>query len=168
MEKNTNFVKFNEIYDYVKSYCEAEELDVPAERTVRSWLDNRNLKQTVWVNKKGFDYDWSTSSEMLKLDHNIDINYIKRVIDFSGDTDFMDNWENVNEKYNNNSDYKKIIDNKVFEMKKEIFMRYFLAKDGLSFDDDAIVEEVLSREANPDLFEKKSLAFKSLLKKASD
>lgn len=168
MENNTNFVKFIEIYSYVKSYCEAEGLDVPAERTVRSWLDNRNLKQTVWVDKKGFKYDWQTSSEMLKLDHNIDINYIKRVIDFAGDTDFIDNWENVNKKYNNNSDYKKIIDNKVFEMKKEIFMEYLLEKDGLSFDDDAIVEEVLSREANPDLFKKKNLAIKTLLKKVSD
>lgn len=168
MSKKTKFVKFNEIYSYVKSYCEAEELDVPAERTVRSWLDNRNLKQTVWVDKKGFEYDWNTSSEMLKLDHNIDINYIKRVIDFAGDTDFIDNWENVNEKYNNNSDYKKTIDNKVFEMKKEIFMEYLLEKDGLSFDDDAIIEEVLSREANPDLFDKKNLAIKTLLKKVSD
>lgn len=168
MEKNTNFVKFNEIYDYVKSYCEAEELDVPAERTVRSWLDNRNLKQTVWVNKKGFDYDWNTSSEMLKLDHNIDINYIKRVSDFAGDTALIENWDNAHKKYEHDKEYRNSINIKMIEMKKEIFMEYFLEKDGLSFDDDAIVEEVLAREANPDVFEKKSSTFKSLLKKASD
>lgn len=168
MSKKTKFVKFNEIYSYVKSYCDAEGLNVPAERTVRSWLDNRNLKQTVWVDKKGFEYDWNTSSEMLKLDHNIDINYIKRVIDFAGDTALIENWDNAHRKYEHDKAYRKSINIKMIEMKKEIFMEYFLEKDGLSFDDDAIVEEVLAREANPDVFEKKSPTFKSLLKKASD
>lgn len=170
MLEDNNFVSFNKIYDYVKMFCEKKDVSLPVERTVRSWLDNRNKKQKIKVIKSGFKYDFGSSVKMLKLDHNMDITStmpIVETIKFSNDT-LMYKVDNAKQKYQKEDEYKKKIDDKIFKIKSEIFMNVFLKQCGLEFNENNIFNEAILRDSDPELFKNAELEVKSLTKKASD
>ncbi|CAI2677167.1 hypothetical protein AKUH3B110M_UNKNOWN200100 (plasmid) [Apilactobacillus kunkeei] len=151
MDNKEEFVSFNYIYDYVKSYTEAEGMAVPSERTVRDWLNNGLKKQTVEVVRKHLKYDWVTASQMLSVDHQIDINYIRDVIEYATDTKEFDetNVEPNLTKYANDDEYKKDIDRRIFETKLNVFMNVYLINNGYSgFDNQKIFDDLIKADSN--------------------
>lgn len=73
-----SYVPFSKLYEKIYSYYYQNQTleNCPTEKTVRNWLNNRLLKQTVKVYQKNKRFDYESAVKMLKQDHDIDVSDI--------------------------------------------------------------------------------------------
>lgn len=148
------YVTFNEIFEDVLNVCNKNGRKVPASRTLRHWLDNENANQVVHVSKKNTRYSYNDAMEMLTVDHNINL----ALSDNDKNPDSIDVHESpyydyaaASGNYKNDPEFKKIVDEKIDRLKKEVIFNMLLEKNGYQgFNDDAIFFDITINELNKD------------------